>query len=190
MRKRRRFVLELTISQIGSASPHWIARYAPAVNADVRTLGTSASCSADMVAAVPVASLGDLETEYDQFGRFGVTAGNAADIAETTAEHRPAINATKHFRSGEVTAGELEQEYARSLLDSAVGTDGETAARRFIPAFMTEYQVYQLYDFQYRWAIEVERRVLVRMQDMEPPRSDSLKVAAVARGSAASGPHR
>lgn len=158
--------MELTISQIGSASPHWVARSIPAANMGVRPVGANVAKPADSVPATPVAALGDMETEYDQFGRFGAPAPEAPD---PSADNRSGINATKYFRSGQVTVSELDQEYARSLLATTIGPEKGNGGRRFIPSGMTEYQVYQLYDFQYRWAIEVERRAIARMQDAERP---------------------
>lgn len=156
--------MEFTISQIGSASAHWVARSIPAASMGVRAVGANVAKPVDSAPATPVATLGDMETEYDQFGRFGAMATEAP---EPSAETGSGINATKHFRSGQVTVSELDQEYARSMLATTIGSDNATGRRRFIPSGMTEYQVHQLYDFQYRWAIEVERRAIALMQDKE-----------------------
>lgn len=166
--------MQLTISQIGSASPYWVARYVPAYSMGVRSGSANTAEPAGSVSAMPVVELGELETEYDQFGRFGASAARASDGGEPATAHRSGINASKHFRSGQVTVSELEQEYARSMLALTTGPDSGTDVRRFIPSGMTEYQVYQLYDFQYRWAIEVERRALARQaaETQHPARAD------------------
>ncbi|WP_274627328.1 hypothetical protein [Arvimicrobium flavum] len=156
--------MEFTISQIGSATSHWVARPAAPTSGAVRPVATAAVQPVQTAAATPVAALHDMETEYDQFGRFGATAPHVAERAPAAPEHRPAINATKHLRSGKASAYDLEREYRQSLVDSTRG-EGATSERRFIPSGMTEYQVYQLADYQYRWALEVERQLLERDAD-------------------------
>lgn len=148
--------MELTISQINSASPSWSARARPAATGDARPqTSTSAGAGVGPVEAA-VQEISGAETEYDQFGRFGVTQPEETAVAEDSDSKSPtAINVNKNFRSGKVTVSELEQEYVRTLIG------GAQAERRFIPAGMTEYQVSSLTDYQYRWAIDAERRALV-----------------------------
>ena len=159
--------MELTISQIASAIPQWVARQVPTVQPGMRTAAAGTSEAVDTVPPAASAAIGDLDTEYDQFGRFGVSANTIVARAEDRARSGTGVNPTKYFRSGNVSVSELEQEYARSLAASASGEHSGTDLRRFIPSGMTEYQVRQLYDFQYRWAIEVERQAIARNQGHE-----------------------
>ncbi|MCO5070297.1 MAG: hypothetical protein M9944_03705 [Rhizobiaceae bacterium] len=161
--------MELTISQIASAMSQWVARQVPTVQPGMRTAAAGTSEAVDTVPPAASATIGDLDTEYDQFGRFGVSASTIAAPAEDRTRSGTGVNPTKHFRSGKVSVLELDQEYARSLAASASGEHNGADRRRFIPSGMTEYQVRQLYDFQYRWAIEVERQAIARNQGHERP---------------------
>lgn len=173
--------MQLTISQIGSASPYWIARYVPASTLGIRNGAANTAEPAGSAATIATADLTALETEYDQFGRFGASSARPPDKGEPATPHRSGINASKHFRSGQVTVGELEQEYARSMLGLTIGPDSGTDIRRFIPSGMTEYQVQRLYDFQYRWAIEVERREVARQGESEASATKDVIVSTARR---------
>lgn len=144
--------MELTISQIGSALTHWVPRPQPVASDAVR-LPQPAVVVTPVVAA-PSAGWRERETEYDQFGRFG--AGSAPPVEQTA--QRPAVNASKTFRSGNATPLELEREYALSIVGSYTDPGGFDVERHFMPFGMTEYQVYQLQDYQYRWMIQLERQ--------------------------------
>lgn len=160
--------MELTISQIGSASTHWVPRTPLAATGPVRMPVSTTPASLQGVSAVAASTLDDMETEYDQFGRFGANAAAAAERAAPgkdaaferpiAATPRPDTNPSKSFRSGKATVLELEREYAQSIVGSYVDPDGANVERSFIPFGMTEYQVYQLQDYQYRWMIQLERQ--------------------------------
>ncbi len=147
--------MEFTISQLNSAFSSWSAKTRPATMDGARSEAEAASAGAAGPTRAAVHAASGIETEYDQFGRFGATrpershhTGNGSPKAPT------AINCNKNFRAGNATVSELEQEYARTLAGK-----GDTE-RRFIPAGMTEYSVSVLTDYQYRWAIDVERRAV------------------------------
>lgn len=150
--------MELTVSQIGSAATHWVPRAAQPASGGVRAIVPNTLRVPDDN-SIATTGLHGVETEYDQFGRFGVDAATAVDRAEISGGFtppRPSTNANKNFRSGNATINDLQREYAQSILDSH--GDPAMEERHFVPFGMTEYQVYQLQDYQYRWMIEVERQ--------------------------------
>lgn len=171
--------MDFTISQLGSAVSH-PPRPTHSAGGGARPAADEPTRQADAIPSPAVAGLQGLDTEYDQFGRF---AAASAEADRPTDERPPANPAAKYFRAGKATVQELEREYTRSLIDSYVA-DEEGGVRRFIPAGMTEYQVNQLSDDQYRRAIEAERRALERAERQnvpEPAVSDATSAEGTIR---------
>lgn len=156
--------MELTISQLNSASPNWTAKARSAVAPDARLEAPAPKGTENGATLAAVRETSGAETEYDQFGRFGVMKAEESEASyEADDKSRAQITANKNFRAGKATISQLEQEYVRSLMG---GTQSE---RGFIPAGMTEYQVSGLTDYQYRWAIDAERRALVANPSSSTP---------------------
>lgn len=174
--------MDFTISQVGSALNHPLRPTHSAVGGS-RSSADEPTRPVDAVPSPGVAGLQGLDTEYDQFGRFATAPAAPADADRPSDEGPPANPAAKYFRAGKATVQELEREYTRSLIDSYVADEAGGGVRRFIPAGMTEYQVNQLSDDQYRWAIEAERRALERAECQnvtEPAVSADAAAASVA----------
>lgn len=180
--------MDFTISQIGSVTN--LALRPVQAGSGVRSAHAEPPRPVDAIPSPAATGLVGLDTEYDQFGRFAPGASAAVDADPSSDEEpgddRPPLNpSAKYFRAGKVTVQEVEREYNRSLIDSYVA-DADGGVRRFIPAGMTEYQVNQLSGYQYRWALETERRALERAvsADATPPASADDAAGPGAAGTA------
>lgn len=180
--------MDLTIAAVGSPLPHAAARHLPLSGEEVHLRDAAKPSDPLEESLAPLAGTGDVRTEYDQFGHFGPDDVASVDGRETSYPD-VAVDTAETLQSADVTMSQPDPEYGGPLTPDSVYAENAATEHPVVPAGVPE-QVRQLYDAQYRWAVEIERRALVGMQGAEPPRQATLEVTATERSSGTSGSTR